>query len=54
MLFTAMNTVLKSLKLSPGDKFLTDSHNFPAVRETLKFICNEESGKVKSSKFVTA
>ncbi|XP_072015162.1 uncharacterized protein [Amphiura filiformis] len=41
-----MNTVLKSItpKLSAGDKFLTDSHNFPAVRETLQYICNEESG----------
>ena len=35
---TAVNTVLRSLKLEPGDEILTTNHAYPSCRNTIHFI----------------
>ena len=43
---TAINAVLRSLVLMPGDDVLTTSHIFPAVMRTLEFVCDRADARL--------
>ena len=42
---TALNMVIKSLKINKGDEILTTNHEYGALIKTWKFICNKNSAK---------
>ena len=42
---TALNTVIKSLKLSPGDEILSTNHEYGALDRTWHFICKKTGAK---------
>ena len=42
---TALNMVIKSLKINKGDEILTTTHEYGALIKTWKFICNKKSAK---------
>lgn len=43
---TAINAVLRSLVLMPGDDVLTTTHTFPAVMRTLEFVCDRADARL--------
>jgi len=42
---TALNTVIKSLKLKPGDEILTTNHEYGALDKTWNFVCKKTGAK---------
>ena len=44
---TALNTVIKSLQLSPEDEILTTNHEYGALDKTWSFICKKTGAKYK-------
>ena len=45
---TAMNMVIKSLDLKPGDEVLSSNHEYGAVEKTWKFVANKKGFSYKS------
>ena len=43
---TALNAVLRSLKLKAGDEILTTDHEYGALRKTLEFLCARTGAKL--------
>jgi len=49
---TALNTVIKSLKLKKDDEILTTNHEYGALDKTWKFICNKTGAKYIQAKIL--
>src|SRR5262249_27420294 len=42
---TAVNAVLRSLELKPGDEILLNSQSYGAVRQAVRFVCDRSGAK---------
>lgn len=42
-----VNTVLRALRLEPGDELLTTNHVYPACRQAMRYVCERQGASLK-------